>query len=414
MITNKPNVFTFYLFCISILTIPINISFINGIRLSDIFFITSFLLLIFVNQRVDYKILFIFSAFFGILLISTYTTLLFSSHINIARFAFFYKYSLIFLIPFVVINLTTNKSRLKKLLLRLYFVFIILTGWVYLYFILRYSGVIQGNPRVSFPFSNYNKPDAHVYSSYLVFFVIAYHEYIRKVLQHGTIRSSIVSILSVIALFMTGSKTGVLIFIIYIIIMIFFFMFRFKRSHLKIVVSSIFIAIIMYNFYIFGFSQYLSDEMQHDTSTLFKRATQYQASDISISVRYNNFFVAMDEIEKYYFLIGKGPIGASSIWYDGGMSIILAHGGLLGISSLLLYIFLILIKTKKITFSVETKRLYKTFVLLLFIYILLNLITEHFLLTRNLLPAATMLSIIYANIKINLLEYSATKYKYNL
>lgn len=410
MISNNNNKFAFHFLWISILTIPINISFFNGLRLSDIFFIISFLFLIIANHKVDPKYLFVFSVFFGVLLFSTYISLLHVSNSNIARVAFFYKYSLIFLIPFVVINLTINKYRLKKLIRILYFVFIVLIGWVYLYFILRYNGVIQGNPRVSFPFSDFHIPDSHVYSSYLVFFLIAYNEYIRKVLQHGIIRTNIVSVLSVIALFLTGSKTGILIFFIYISIIMFLFIVRFKKSHLKIIAPIIFMSVVVYNFYLSGSPQYLSDDVQHDTSTLFTRATQYQASDISISLRYKNLFRALDEIEQYYFIIGKGPIGASSKWYDGGMSIILAHGGLLAVSSLLLYIY-ILIKTVNITFSVETKRLYKTFVLLLFIYILLNLITEHFLLTRNVLPAATMLSIIYANIKINLLEYSVMKYK---
>ena len=71
------------------------------------------------------------------------------------------------------------------------------------------------------------------------------------------------------------------------------------------------------------------------------------------------------------------------------------------------------IDKQKISINLETRNLYKTLILLMFIYILLNIITEHFLLTRNLLPAATILSIIYANIKINSLEQSIIKNIHN-
>ena len=91
-------------------------------------------------------------------------------------------------------------------------------------------------------------------------------------------------------------------------------------------------------------------------------------------------------------------------WYDGGISILLAHGGVLGLFSLIIYIYMILYKSKRMSIIGKITGLHKVFILLLFIYLLLNVITEHFLITRNLLPAATMLSIIYVNIKLNYIE----------
>ena len=54
--------------------------------------------------------------------------------------------------------------------------------------------------------------------------------------------------------------------------------------------------------------------------------------------------------------------------------------------------------------NIENRNLYNTFIFLLFIYIVLGLITEHFLITRNLLPIACLLRIIYANMKLNTLN----------
>ena len=74
---------------------------------------------------------------------------------------------------------------------------------------------MEGNYRVSFPFSNFYISGAHVYSSYLAFTFVAYHEYISKVLNHGTVRSSLMFYSAIFAMLLTGSKTGMLIILIY-------------------------------------------------------------------------------------------------------------------------------------------------------------------------------------------------------
>ena len=115
---------------------------------------------------------------------------------------------------------------------------------------------------------------------------------------------------------------------------------------------------------------------------------------------------ALNEISPNYLLIGNGPTGASLKWYDGGISILLAHGGVLGLLSLIIYIYMIIARSKRRSIIGKASSLHKVFTLLLFIYLLLSVITEHFLITRNLLPVITLLSVIYANIKLNYIESS--------
>ena len=160
----------------------------------------------------------IFITFFGILLVSTLISFINNNNNNYTGLAFYYKYSLIFLIPWIVIDVVNNKNRLIRIVSILYYIYLFLIIWAYIYYILRTEGFINGNPRVSYPFSNYHMSDAHVYSSYLSFTFIAYHEYIKKTLGHKSIHSYIVFILAVGALFLTGSKTGLLIISIYLIV----------------------------------------------------------------------------------------------------------------------------------------------------------------------------------------------------
>ena len=65
---------------------------------------------------------------------------------------------------------------------------------------------------------------------------------------------------------------------------------------------------------------------------------------------------------------------------------------------------MILARSKRRSIIGKSYGLHKVFTLLIFIYLLLSVITEHFLITRNLLPVATLLSVIYANIKLNYIE----------
>ena len=137
---------------------------------------------------------------------------------------------------------------------------------------------------------------------------------------------------------------------------------------------------------------------------LYNRAITYNVKGGSIDGRLQKGIEALNEISPNYLLIGNGPTGASMKWYDGGISILLAHGGVLGLLSLIIYIYMILTRSKRRSIIGKSYGLHKVFTLLIFIYLILSVITEHFLITRNLLPVATLLSVIYANIKLNYIE----------
>jgi hypothetical protein len=269
---------------------------------------------------------------------------------------------------------------------------------------LRTEGFIQGNPRVSYPFSNYHMSDAHVYSSYLSFTFIAYQEYIKKMLDHTRIHSYIVFILAVGALFLTGSKTGLLVISIYFIIIIMRFIKHLSKKNLmKIIITTITLSIasiILIN------TRNDNDNDSFNYLYLYNRSITYNVEGDSINGRLQKGIVALNEITPNYLLIGNGPTGASMKWYDGGISILLAHGGVLGLFSLIIYFYMILARSKRRSIIGKTSSLHKVFTLLLFIYLLLSVITEHFLITRNLLPVATILSVIYANINLNFIESS--------
>ena len=177
----------------------------------------------------------IFSLFFGVLLLSSLVSMFHNYDIRFTGVVFYYKYSLLFLIPFVVTKVVNSRRRLQRVVSILYYVYLFMVIWVYIYYMLRTNGILQGNPRVSYPFSYYHISDAHVYSSYLSFTFVGYYEYIKNVLNHGMIHSTILFAVSTVALFLTGSKTGILILIVYSSIIIVRFCNSLRKKEMKLI-----------------------------------------------------------------------------------------------------------------------------------------------------------------------------------
>ena len=398
----------YLLFCMSILSVPINIEFFQIIRITDILFIFSVIVYATSNIEIKRSYIIIFSLYFCILLFSSIVSMLHNNSIRYTGVVFYYKYSLIFIIPLIVIKVVNNRKRLKHVVKILYYVFMILVIWVYVYNILLHENIVRGSYRVSFPFSNLNVSDAHVYSSYLVFTLVAYLEYIRKILNHSEKYSTIIFVFSLLALILTGSKTGIVIMFIYSIITIIITKKTFSISKVRNILLTLVIMIIPL-IYILQDSDY-----NRTILPLYNRSIAYAIpgsvylDEASIYTRYVYLINALEEITPNLLLIGNGPIGSKQMWYDGGISILLAHGGILGLCVLITYIYILFLKSRRMANAVNLFDLRKVFTLLLFIYVLLCIIAEHFLLTRNLLPIATMLSVIYVNIKLNYIDLNVT------
>ena len=120
----NPQRIVYLLFCLSVLTVPVNIPFFNIVRLSDIFIITSLIVYFLCNPSIKYIYLMIFSIFFGTLMLSYFTSLLLNYSFRYTGLAFYYKYLLIFFIPWIVIEVVNNRKRLIGLVSKLYLIYL--------------------------------------------------------------------------------------------------------------------------------------------------------------------------------------------------------------------------------------------------------------------------------------------------
>ena len=110
--------------------------------------------------------------------------------------------------------------------------------------------------------------------------------------------------------------------------------------------------------------------------------------------------LSIEDINLSGVFIGLG-LSSSLIWYDGLLSVLLAHGGvILLISVLLFYWFIFLslyIKIKNA--KLEVVKLFRVLSLLVIIYFFANIITEYIFISRNAFPILLLISNLYVSIK---------------
>ena len=136
--------------CLSLITLPLNISLLGIVRLPDVFIIISVIALASSKLKFKTESVIIFSAFYIVLFFSDLLSL-WHDDIRYTGIAFYYKYSLIFILPYILSHIIINRKRLLFLVKILYLVYLVLVIWVYIYYVLRVNGVIDGIPRVSYP-----------------------------------------------------------------------------------------------------------------------------------------------------------------------------------------------------------------------------------------------------------------------
>jgi hypothetical protein len=114
---------------------------------------------------------------------------------DLTRLVFLYKYLFIFVLPWVFVAVVRTDEQIKIINKLILINFILLSSWTYIYLILLSNGSISGSLRPSFPFSNdYGVTDAHLYSSYLGFFLVTYMLYLRDFFNHNLITSFLIGL----------------------------------------------------------------------------------------------------------------------------------------------------------------------------------------------------------------------------
>ena len=402
MVSLKINLNNFFFFGIglSLLLFSIDHKIIYSFRIIDLLIISLIGLFILTNPKVKVELLVVFFLIILVLLISSLLGVGKKGFLNFSRLGFIFKYCFIFFVPWFIVSVVKTYKQIKLVNRMLLINFIFLSSWAWIYVYLRSINLISGSSRPSFPFGDFGNSDAHLFSSYLSFFMVTYLLYFRNFFNHNFFLSLIIFFNSFLGLLMTGSRTGMLIFFVFLLIYAFytlnnFFNFIFlhkitlKKKNINKVLKNAFILIIF-----LAFAYYFFYEFIVLNNSSFQRSLNFNLlNDMSSQFRIEKLLHSLNEVLYLGLMLGNG-LSSDYIWYDGIFSILIAHGGLTLIFFIFIFYYLIIKKIYPGFFSTD----YLLFIFLCLLYLLSNLITEYIMVSRNAFPVLVLLSILFIDL----------------
>ncbi len=358
-------------------------------RLLDVFSIViMFLAIPYIKvKKKNFIIVFIF--FMTLFLSIGNGTFMSNNEVIYERAVFLYKYSYPFIFIAILYNLKLNIKQTTTLLNYMFIGYVFLVVWVFLYVYLVSNNIIIGSFRPSFPFSNdYWTSDAHLYSSSLgiglVYFSVLFKNlFVPKYLFFPFL------FVAFAALVLTGSRSGLAIYIIGIIL----YNLIYIKGFFKLIFFMLIIIII-----IILFSPNI--DLTDDYIRLIERASNFDLEDDGSSLnRIVKMNIGINDAENMYYLLGIGIFKSSLVWYDSLIGILMAHTGMLGFLSFLVVLIFFILNNNKYK-KYDNKNYYALFVIILFTYLVANFITEFFLVSRSVFPVLIYLFILHQYMKL--------------
>lgn len=381
--------YSFALLCLAVATTPYSTPLILELRLNDILLLISLFLSV-TFMRVGRGHLLMLFTFLGLFVATSLASRFADLNFAPERIGFLYKYLILFLIPALTWACLNKARRLYLLLYILFFVFMFLTFWVYYYKFAVSSGAIYGVSRVSYPGAeSFLVSDAHLYSNYLSMMLIGYFFWMRKALHHSMLTGIMITIVTLGALFLTGSRNGLLaLATAALVYSLLWLLFSKRKLSWKVFWAGALSALAAGAAVFFFRNQIISF-----LGDLFFRATDFSlGSDASSISRILKFQIALNDLERGSYVFGASPFGASLVWYDGGISIILAHFGFAGLLFVILALRHVLSRIARLaSLQAPAGRAALT---LCVAYVVSNLVTEFALVTRSALPTIVMICLI--------------------
>lgn len=351
-----------------------------------------------------FYILYLLSVVYGVLCIGI---------VNPQNFAFIYKYSVLFICVWLFLSSDLNEWQVKFLLKILFFSFIalIVYEFVSLYRFKILFPELANRFRPNFPFT---KPfykggylgDAHLLAAYIstgLLAIIFCRRY--NLLKIGLPLYCILITIVFIAILLTGSRNGIVTFFVTMILFYLYLVCKRRpslRNLTRIKKTTLYSAFIIFISGAVIIALYMSYSGENDFVTRLLRRTFYFSltEDQSLMGRIRKFSIALDLVFNGPILIGVGLQSSPMSFFDGAISSILVSSGLMG---LIIFISIIVVFFLNLYKKAVQNRRQEEFLILLFVslnYILANLITEFFLVSRSVIPFSIFLGLVASLVQI--------------
>jgi len=379
---------------ILIITYPFNIKIISFLRITDILFLLFFFLVFFMGGL---KINFLSSVillFFICLFISSLWGIIFYE-IKIEGFSFYYKYFSVFFLLWFILSAELSQRQCLALLkiLGFSFIFLVFYTFYYHYILVPYARLPL---RPDFLLSDIKYSTAgHLYGAYLSTGFSALLSYYLFFVKKHRILWVVMLLVSAIAVMLTGSRAAVIALAVGLPVLL---AINFTKINIKSIlcfsnilpVLIVIIAIVICQFYNFDFESRLN----RYTRQVIERTFSFNINDRSYLSRIKKITFGVNQLTESSIIFGIGP-QASPMWYDNSIMRLLIDTGVAGLLFFLFGVLIFLKNAYKMSVR-KNKRFYFYILLISFIvYIINNLSTEFFLVTRSSFPFILLSGLLY-------------------
>ena len=384
-----------------IATYPINYPIALSLRPVDFIFILFAAWAAF-NHSFRTRYLYILISIFCILyFLSTIYGVLFIGIVKPQNFAFIYKYAMLFICVWLFVSSRLDEQQVRFLLKLLFLSFLAMIIYEY---IILYDFMILGPKsirffRPHFPFTDPYFKDSHLLAAYISTGLLAiilcrrYHLLKMNLFPYGILVTIVF-----LAMLLTGSRNGIVTFVTTMVVFNLYLLFQnlsVRQSFTRLKRPTIYFALIVLISITVIFGLYMKYSPENELATrLLKRAFYFDPSeDQSYLGRVRKFIIAYNLVFDGPVFIGIGLQSSPLSFFDGAIASILVSTGLGGllVFTAIIYLFFANLYTK----AVQNLRR-EEFLISLFVsvnYILANIITEFFLVSRSVIPFAVFLGL---------------------
>jgi len=390
-----------------IVSFPIAFNIFAGVRLVDCILVFSFVTMWALCTPKWTNASRLFLVFYLFFFLSIFNGLIRLGIQDLRNLFFFYKYAVVFLAVWICTYAPLSEQQIRSLLKLYFWIFVLLVVHVYLHIWLTVAGVLPGGFRPSMPFNNEylsqasGTSDAHLYSAYLSMSLCAFF----ALLKVGYFKLHWVWVVVLTAaccgaLILTGSRTGIVTLVVTTLFAGTFLVIRFlinptyrmRRGMAYGLVAGI--LLILMGWQITRMLN-LDEAFVERVSKLFERAINFElSSDASTLARMVKLSRALEVVLNAGILLGVGMQSVRDVFYDSAVAAILVSSGVLGLIAFCSVIGFFSLEVFKNALAHRRRPELFCFAIVLGNYVLANLFTEYFLVSRSAVPFAILVGLL--------------------
>jgi hypothetical protein len=278
----------------------------------------------------------------------------------------------------------------------------LLVLWVFARFLLWTLGIVSGNVRVSFPFSNESDPnlsDAPMYSVVLATCLTAYVFYpARRRGRH--LRPLIALVVTVAAIILSGSRTGLIAVGVVMLLAGAGRVFNAARQgRIRLSLRTVLLVVVIGIAAAFAISRIVDVDSRMLELMVQRVFNVNVGQDLSVNSRLEKLAYVLDAIFHGPILLGLGMQSTFHVWFDNSYAGVLFAAGLGGLTVLLAAIALLFADLRATALRNGTWAWYRGLFYILVSYLVSAFSSEFFLVTRGLVPFAVLFAIYLHHIR---------------